>query len=402
MLTVEVNVNKYNGRILNFKSEGEVKGVSGFAGDIWENMAKALNFSLNGRQVEKSGVRFIQQKDSWSGLQKDLEQGHIDVIPFLEVESSIPNNTDFTQPFYMSGFHLFVKGEEHFSWIWPLTPFSQTLWFAIVACIITATSSAYVSNRMVIRDQKYRPDFFSNFLHIYGFFCCQGSAPSSSGISVRTVTLCSSLLATVLIQAYSATLVSHIAAVTQQEPPFQDLHGLLHSRYSLAVVKGSYIHSKLQNAAGDIYEDIWKKSTFLVESFEEAMIEVCYGQVAIFIPLEMHENNQCKVMAIKGLYFSSWRASGLVKGFPCKNSIDTTILHLREIGIFNLLKARYFPHLMHLQRHLQSTSNIENGVQLYEAIPIFTLYAVGLILAVTFVLLEKAITSCTYNRYVLI
>ncbi|KAJ4449287.1 hypothetical protein ANN_00685 [Periplaneta americana] len=74
----------------------------------------------------------------------------------------------------------------------------------------------------------------------------QSSAPSSSGISVRTVTLCSSLLATVLIQAYSATLVSHIAAVTQQEPPFQDLHGLLHSRYSLAVVKGSYIHSKLQ------------------------------------------------------------------------------------------------------------------------------------------------------------
>jgi hypothetical protein len=40
--------------------------------------------------------------------------------------------------------------------------------------------------------------------------------------------------------------VSHIAAVTTWEPPFQNLEGLLQSQYSLAVVNGSDIHSELE------------------------------------------------------------------------------------------------------------------------------------------------------------
>jgi hypothetical protein len=58
--------------------------------------------------------------------------------------------------------------------------------------------------------------------------------------------LCTSLLAYVLIQSYGATLVSHITAVTNWEAPFNNLEGLLQSRYSLAVVNGSDVHSELK------------------------------------------------------------------------------------------------------------------------------------------------------------
>lgn len=58
--------------------------------------------------------------------------------------------------------------------------------------------------------------------------------------------LCSSLLAYILIQAYGATLVSHIATVISWEPPFHNLEGLLQSQYSLAVLNGSDIHSELK------------------------------------------------------------------------------------------------------------------------------------------------------------
>jgi hypothetical protein len=58
--------------------------------------------------------------------------------------------------------------------------------------------------------------------------------------------LCVSLLAYILIQAYGATLVSHIATVMSWGPPFDNLEGLLHSQYSLAVVNGSDIHSQLK------------------------------------------------------------------------------------------------------------------------------------------------------------
>jgi len=58
--------------------------------------------------------------------------------------------------------------------------------------------------------------------------------------------LWTSLLAYVLIQAYGATLMSHITAVISWKPTFNNLEGLLQSKYSLAVVNGSDIHSALE------------------------------------------------------------------------------------------------------------------------------------------------------------
>jgi hypothetical protein len=40
--------------------------------------------------------------------------------------------------------------------------------------------------------------------------------------------------------------MSHITAVTSWKPAFNNLEGLLQSKYSLAVVRGSDIHSELE------------------------------------------------------------------------------------------------------------------------------------------------------------
>ena len=55
-----------------------------------------------------------------------------------------------------------------------------------------------------------------------------------------------SLLAYILIKAYEATLMSRITAVISWKPTFNNLEGLLESKYSLAVVSGSDIHSALE------------------------------------------------------------------------------------------------------------------------------------------------------------
>jgi hypothetical protein len=77
-------------------------------------------------------------------------------------------------------------------------------------------------------------------------FLSSGSAPCSKLTSIRVMTLCTSLLAYVLIQAYGATLMSHKTAVISWEPSFNNLEGLLQSKNSLAVVSGSDIHSELK------------------------------------------------------------------------------------------------------------------------------------------------------------
>lgn len=77
-------------------------------------------------------------------------------------------------------------------------------------------------------------------------FHSSGSAPCSNLTSIKIMMLWTSLLAYVLIQAYGATLMSHITAVISLKPTFNNLEGLLQSKYSLAVVSGSDIHSALE------------------------------------------------------------------------------------------------------------------------------------------------------------
>jgi hypothetical protein len=73
-----------------------------------------------------------------------------------------------------------------------------------------------------------------------------GSTPRSNFTSIKIMILWTSLLAYVLIQSYGVTLMSHITTVTSWRPTFNNLEGLLQSKYSLAVVTGSDIHSALK------------------------------------------------------------------------------------------------------------------------------------------------------------
>jgi len=77
-------------------------------------------------------------------------------------------------------------------------------------------------------------------------FHSSGSAPCSNLTSIKIMMFWTSLLAYVLIQAYGATLMSHITAVISWKPTFNNLEGLLQSKYTLAVVSGSDIHSALE------------------------------------------------------------------------------------------------------------------------------------------------------------
>lgn len=86
----------------------------------------------------------------------------------------------FIHKYIFSRVQLVVKGKEvsHFSWLWPLTPFSAALWGAVLTFITSVSMilhlSLWTARRMLPHGKQPQQDFLGNFLYIYGFFCCQG------------------------------------------------------------------------------------------------------------------------------------------------------------------------------------------------------------------------------------
>ena len=66
----------------------------------------------------------------------------------------------------------------HFSWLWSLTPFSEAVWQAVLTFLILISVILYLSlwtvNKLFPQGKQANPDFFGNFIYIYGFFCYQG------------------------------------------------------------------------------------------------------------------------------------------------------------------------------------------------------------------------------------
>ncbi|KDR08390.1 hypothetical protein L798_00803, partial [Zootermopsis nevadensis] len=387
------------GEAVFFQSGG--REINGYIGDIWETMAEVLNFSLNVNDVSNLSLGLHQANDNLTSLLSELQHKHLHVIPHLLMDNSRRNIADFSQPFAMLGVQLVVKSKavSHFSWLWPITPFSVTLWQALVTFLVSVTIAVHLSlwtaNKLFPQGKQPQPDFCENFLHIYGFFCYQGSASHSCLISIQIMMLCSSLLAYILIQAYGATLVSHIATVISWEPPFHNLEGLLQSQYSLAVLNGSDIHSELKKSKGNVYEAVWKNAVKMVNSDQQAFHEVCSGHVASFVTSEVTTvNSDCKVISVTDLHFSSWISSGLVKGFPCKCLIDVIILRLRESGILNVLQIRHPLHFWKRQENQHHPSTrFDGSVQLLQVAPILSLYVAGIILAFLVLMLERAVAT---------
>ncbi|GFG28370.1 hypothetical protein Cfor_01747 [Coptotermes formosanus] len=385
----------WTGEAVFFQSGGRV--ISGYVGDIWNTMADVLNFSLNVNDVSNLSLGVPQANGKWTGLLGELQNGHTHVIPQLLMENNRRSVVDFTQPFATLGVQMVVKSRatSHFSWLWSLTPFSAAVWQAVLTFLLLISITLYLSlwtvNKLFPQGKEAKPDFFGNFMCIYGFFCYQGSASRSNLTSIKIMMLWTSLLAYILIQAYGATLVSHITALISWEPSFNNLEGLLHSKYSLAVVSGSDIHSALQKSHGDVYEAVWKNAVKMVNNDQQAFHEVCSGHAACFVTSEVSAVMNCTVTPVSDLYFSFWSSSGLVKDFPCKHLIDFTILRLRETGILNILMTRHpSPFWKRKKNHHHASDNFEGNVQLLQIVPILSLYTVSIILAFFVLMMETA------------
>ncbi|KAK1122578.1 hypothetical protein K0M31_009023 [Melipona bicolor] len=353
---------------------GQPFGIRGFFGEVIQLLQEGMNCTFTYMEATSWGAQL--PNGSWTGLIRMLIDDEADLgASELMMSSDRLGIIKYTTPVYTTRCRAYIKRPDTTAVNWNayLAPFSFNIWNAIGLTIIvvglTIAGIDAFSRKADSLPADIKPKTKSSLSEIlfsvFGVFCGQGMEPSFLD-PTRLVHLSIHLTAVVVLAAYSAALISHLAIKTFLMP-FTTMEGLLEDgTYRFAVVADSADYSFFQyivvidndtnfsmvsflddkqntsdNVLTIMFDQLLTKETDLPPNYFDGLTRVCQEKKYAFMTLDnMASVLQGKVeCALEPLdvIMQTTVAMAVPADSPYRGIINSNILLLRDSGILQRL-----------------------------------------------------------------
>ncbi|XP_058796403.1 glutamate receptor 2-like isoform X2 [Phymastichus coffea] len=315
----------------------------------------------------------------WSGLINVVHENRVDIGNFLfSMSRTRLSAVDFAAPIAKARYYLFAK----------LPKYKKVRWaayFQVFDLYIWATvgfSILIVSIILVLMKRECHGNFvhtyFGNFINVLGIYCQQGLAETPTNSSMQIIYFSIFTSSLVLNAIYSATITSYITLLSPTLPfaTYEDFKSDVSYKVTVAkntrdetlILQYGYLKSlksRLKNSCElpiDPYEGFKQacepKTAFY--SDEVQFNGITYGAPCQLGRLDMKRAEYVSLI--------------LTKNSPYTKALSYFIERLRDHGILERLKDKYFYNYTEIPR------NEPNIINFQEVLPILSVWIIGVVL----------------------
>ncbi|XP_039314129.1 glutamate receptor-like [Solenopsis invicta] len=385
--------------MLRRNAQNEIIGIDGFFGEVILLLQEAINCTFTYKETKTWGM--CLPNGSCSGAVGMLKNNDVDfaAMEFMMTSERL-NVIGFTQPVFTPKYRIYIKRSmtTDLKWDAYMAPFSGNIWGAIVFIIVLSSGLiVFIQKLFPFMLPRLQNDCF-RFIEIMilnlGAFCAQGMKQSTLD-SIRMMQLVIHLLALVIVAAYSASLISHLAVKTFVMP-FTTMDGLLQDNtYRFSVIKDSADYNIFQNASDRIMKMMFRqlilKETDLPSNYLDGLESVCKEKKYALMALDnmaivLQQKINCKLESLD-VIMQCPISMALQSNYPYLGIINRNILLLRDSGILQrLMQTQWL-------RDLNKINN-ESGwksVEINDIVPLLFLISITLFVSFLICVMEQVI-----------
>ncbi|KAL7302170.1 hypothetical protein TKK_0005393 [Trichogramma kaykai] len=333
--------------------------VTGVCGELWNNLADYLNFTLVPVKMEQRNFGGQRDNGSYDGILGQLQANDSQIVPRSGMFRGRLDLLEYTVPLWSIRYRLYIRPEWRHDEAWMIHLFSPGLWSAFFLLLLALGCAEYLSELCSRHDEATGDDrrFASLQDHVFytvAVATSQGGVPAGLHDKSRIVYISTSLFAWVVLIAFSSHAIILLMS-RRFVPPFADLRGLLRgSEYTVLAFNGSMVHQEFRGlvqryarSARDFSrvsyapaaQDMYAKACAAAASPSRRK-----KRYAVFEADDRHKalgRDFCRLVPTGAPYFESFVASAVKRGFKYKRCFDLGIVRMLETGLLDGLRERW-------------------------------------------------------------
>ncbi|KAK2576888.1 hypothetical protein KPH14_005513 [Odynerus spinipes] len=374
-----------------FTEMGVDGNISGLCGKILLEVTRNTNFSFAIVKRVQAHGRYKSKRNAWTGAVGELVANRAEfAIAYVSMSSSRLNAVDFTLPFILSSFSLYIKEPDIVSIEWSnyFQTFSHELWIAIIMLILTAPL-LLVFIMIVTGERNMRLLISDCYFQMWGIICQQGLVEFPQRSSLRLAYISLFITSMVFSAAYSAALISFLTDVMHNLPFLSLEEFVKDGTYKLIVPKDSLEYDVFANSQKPLAKKVMslmKDEESLPLTALEGFVQLCsQHKLALYISTEvenlLNPEIPCNVARIHIGHIDSismmWK-----KKSQFLQIINHYVFKLMTNGVIKRLKVNY--------KQKKYTRKVGvSSIQVWSVIPILLFLKISIVLSVCVLIAEK-------------
>ncbi|XP_072759176.1 uncharacterized protein [Anoplolepis gracilipes] len=372
--------------------------VKGVCGETWNLLSELLNFTLQPVRVYINDMGVPEENGTYKdGLLGIISRNETIILPRVDTFVERIMALDFTVPFGINSYHLYIRREVIHDNEWMIRVFSWEIWYIILIMYMLISVCTFLTQHILgiwNKDKYQNTPFNEHLFYNFGNLCTQSYIPEFLSRKSRILEVSLSFFCFLTYTAFSAVLFIYVTK-NVYVPPFHSVSSLIaNTKYSIISLKGS-TGAMMFKAHSDpqIVQARKTKRLIIISTIEKMEQLACFSQkkkYALYQGEDEHKMGKyvvCNLIPTGRPLEKIWAASGIVKNFKYKRTIDLGILKLKEVGLLNVLKDRW------LGQNIKQDFDDNNPqpIELYQVSLVITVLCCGMIIAFIIFIIEKIV-----------
>ncbi|XP_018399298.1 PREDICTED: uncharacterized protein LOC108777015 [Cyphomyrmex costatus] len=389
------NFQLQNLTVTSFQYDNDTK-VRGLCGQLWNLLSEKLNFTLQAIRSNEISVGVSEKNRTVfnTGLLGILFRNETIAIPKVEMHDVRLAATDFTMPLWMNSQRAYIQHEVVHDSTWMTEVFSQKIWWLILITLLLMSVCSFWSQTVYSRIENNckRSTFGDHVFYNFGMICNQNHIPDILLGRSRIIETLLGLFCSILYMSFGALLFVYIAKRVNIIAPFKDLDSLMtNTEYKIVSLKGSTADIAFKVSNVDIFVRLKTANRLIIAPTVETMFKLACEdrKYTIFQGEDDHKVRHeigCHMIPVGKSYLKMWVASGIVKNFKYKRTIDLGILRLKEVGMWKALTYRW---VNHKPRYYDIV--VQEAIGIDQVFLIILIICCGMITAFIILIIEKIV-----------
>ncbi|XP_039315002.1 uncharacterized protein LOC120359818 [Solenopsis invicta] len=369
--------------------------VTGLCGELWNLLSDKLNFTLQPVRSNESGMGIVQNNDVAKGLLRVILHNETIAIPKIEMYTVLSFISDFTMPLWMNSQRLYIRNEVVHNSTWMAKVFSWKIWCCILIMHLLLSLCSFWTQNVLerIKNSSRASSINDHIFYNFGMICNQCHVPRILIGRSKIVDISVGFFCSIIYIAFGALLFVYMFQKINI-PPFKNLETLLsETTYSVVNLKDSLTDVAFKVISEKPFIGLNKSNRIIISSTVEEMFKLaCMEDKQKYTIFQGEDDykartkneKKCHMSPIGESYLKTWIASGIVKNFKYKRTIDLGILRIKEVGLWDALTSRWL-----IEKYQQKDISTAEPIGMDQVILIILIMGSGVIIAFIIFIIEK-------------
>ncbi|XP_069702373.1 glutamate receptor U1-like [Periplaneta americana] len=394
---------------LNIGGDTSLKVLASI-GEIWFTLEKQLKFTTVFTSPADGIWGLTTDNGSWPGVVGMVQRGEIDVCTLpIFFSQEMMDAVDFLAPLNQNSMinrmRVYIRKPKpgDLTWCTLLSPLSGRLWGAVGATIalLAVGLAAFGHVAHLQGSESARLSVPESVQCVLASFCQQSNECRPRSPSCRLIFMTSYLLSTILLTAYSATLISFLA-VRQANLPFTTFQGLLEDgSYRIGALTHSILVESFNNSIDPVMQTLYHKLSLPKKAdpkgYEEGFFRVCHEKLALLCPNLIAERLKpkmvCDVVPIPQANFAGTVSLISRKRNPYIGILSSKLRDMLRSGVYQRIDQQYL--VAFQQFHGEETVS---GIELGAVGPVLTVTMGNILVAILILIAERCVSHRSVTK----